>query len=189
MIKIGEKIQPFELMAYDPAKDDFIKVKSVDHLGKWLLLIFYPADFTFVCPTELEDAAKHYADFKKLGAEVMSISTDTEFVHKAWHDHSEAIKKVPFPMLADPTGKVSREFGVYIEEEGLDLRGTFVIDPDGVLKTIEIHDNNIGRSAGELLRKLTAAKFVREHKGQVCPASWEPGSETLKPGVDLVGKI
>lgn len=189
MIKIGEKIHEFSLTAYDPKKDDFVKMKSSDYLGKWLILIFYPADFTFVCPTELEETAMHYEDFKKLGAEVMSASTDTEFVHKAWHDGSEAIKKVPFLMLADPAGKVCREFGVYIEEEGLALRGTFIIDPDGVLKTIEVHDNNIGRSVKELLRKLQAAKFVREHKGRVCPASWEPGSETLEPGVGLVGKI
>ncbi len=189
MIKIGKKIQDFAASAYDPAKDDFVKVKSSDYIGKWLVLIFYPADFTFICPTELEDAADHYAELKKLGAEVMSVSTDTEFVHKAWHDNSEAIKKVPFLMLADPTGRICREFGVYLDEEGLALRGTFVVDPDGVLKTIEVHDNNIGRSAKELVRKLQAAKFVREHKGQVCPAKWEPGDKTLKPGADLVGKI
>ena len=189
MIKIGEKIQEFEAMSYNPINNDFIKIKSSDYLGKWLILIFYPADFTFVCPTELEDAAKHYEEFKKLNAEVMSISTDTEFAHKAWHDNSEAIKKIDFPMLADPTGKICRDFGVYIDDAGLALRGTFIIDPDGVLKTIEIHDNNIGRNIKELLRKLQAAKFVREHKGLVCPASWEPGDDTLKPGVDLVGKI
>ncbi len=189
MIKIGEKIREFEASAYDPIKDDFIKVNSSDYLGKWLVVLFYPADFTFVCPTELEDTAKHHEEIKKLGGEVVSVSTDTEFVHKAWHDNSEVIKKIKFPMLADPTGKISQEFGVYIDEEGVALRGTFIIDPDGVLKTIEIHDNNIGRSAKELVRKLEAAKFVREHKGLVCPASWEPGDETLKPGVDMVGKI
>ncbi len=189
MVKIGEKIHDFEASAYDPIKDDFIKLKTSDYIGKWLVMIFYPADFTFVCPTELEDTAGHYEEIKNLGAEVVSVSTDTEFVHKAWHDNSEAIKKIKFLMLADPTGNISREFGVYIDEEGLALRGTFIIDPDGILKTIEIHDNNIGRSANELVRKLQAAKFVREHKGQVCPASWEPGGETLKPGVDMVGKI
>lgn len=189
MVKIGEKIQDFEASAYDPVKDDFVKVKASDYLGKWLVLIFYPADFTFVCPTELEDAANHYDELKKLGAEAVSISTDTEFVHKAWHDHSGVIKKVNFLMLADPTGNICRQFGVYIDEEGLALRGTFIVDPDGVLKTMEVHDNNIGRSAKELVRKLQAAKFVREHKGLVCPANWEPGDETLKPGVDLVGKI
>lgn len=189
MIKIGEKIEDFEINAYDPQKDDFVTIKSADYIGKWLILIFYPADFTFVCPTELEDTAKHHEEFKNLDAEVMSISTDTQFVHKAWHDNSEAIKSIKFPMIADPTGKVCRQFGVYIEDEGLALRGTFIIDPDGVLKTMEIHDNNIGRNTKELLRKLEAAKFVREHKGQVCPINWKPGENTLKPGVDMVGKI
>jgi peroxiredoxin (alkyl hydroperoxide reductase subunit C) len=189
MIKIGEKIQDFSAMAYDPVKDDFAKIKASDYLGKWLIVLFYPADFTFVCPTELEDTAKHYDEIKGLGGDVVSISTDTEFVHKAWHDVSTTIQKIKFPMAADPTGNISREFGVYLEEEGLALRGTFIIDPDGVLKTIEVHDNNIGRSASELVRKLQAAKFVREHKGQVCPGSWEPGEETLQPGIDLVGKI
>lgn len=189
MISIGKKVQDFELTAYDPKKDDFTQVKLSEFKGKWLILIFYPADFTFICPTELEDTEKHYREFEALGAEVMSISTDTEFVHKAWHDHSDAIKKINYLMLADPTGKVCREFGVYLEDEGLALRGTFIIDPDQILRTIEIHDNNIGRNAKELLRKLQAAKFVHEHKGLVCPASWEPGNETLKPGADLVGKI
>lgn len=174
-------------MAYQAGKEK--KIKFSDYKGKWMVFIFYPADFTFVCPTELEDAAGLYKEFKKLGAEIFSVSTDTVFVHKAWHDNSPAIKKVEYPMIADPTGKLCREFGTYIEEDGLSLRGTFIVDPDGVLKTIEIHDNNIGRSAKELLRKLQAAKFVRENKGKVCPASWEPGKDTLKPGLDLVGKI
>jgi peroxiredoxin (alkyl hydroperoxide reductase subunit C) len=151
--------------------------------------MFYPADFTFICPTELEEAADYYEEFKKVGAEIMSVSTDTVFVHKAWHDESPAIKKVKFPMVADPTGKLCREFGTYLEDEGLSLRGSFIIDPDGVLTAFEVHDNSIGRSAKELLRKLQAAVFVRENKGQVCPASWEPGKETLTPGLDLVGKI
>ena len=160
-----------------------------EYRGKWLAMVFYPADFTFICPTELEDTAKHYEEIKKLGGDVISISTDTEFVHKAWHDHSDAIKKISFRMVADPTGRICREFGVYMEEEGVALRGTFIIDPEGILKTMEVHDNNIGRSAKELVRKLEAAKFVREHKGMVCPASWEPGDEILTPGIDLVGKI
>jgi len=187
MIKIGQKIPDFELEAFH--NEETKKVKLSDYKGKWLVLIFYPADFTFICPTELEEAADRYEEFKKLGAEVLSVSTDTVFVHKAWHDNSPAIKKVKFPMLADPIGKLCRELGTYIEEEGLSLRGSFIIDPDGILKAFEIHDNSIGRSAEELLRKLKAAKFVREHKGQVCPASWEPGKDTLKPGLDLVGKI
>lgn len=187
MIKIGQKIPDFELEAFH--NEETKKIKLSDYKGKWLVLLFYPADFTFVCPTELEEMADRYEEFRKLGAEVLSVSTDTVFVHKAWHDNSPAIKKVKFPMLADPIGKLCRELGTYIEEEGLSLRGSFIIDPDGILKAFEMHDNSIGRNANELLRKLKAAKFVREHKGQVCPASWEPGKETLKPGLDLVGKI
>ena len=187
MIKIGQKIPDFELEAFHNEKTK--KIKLSDYKGKWLVLIFYPADFTFICPTELEEAADRYEEFKKLGAEILSVSTDTVFVHKAWHDNSPAIKKVKFPMLADPIGKLCRELGTYIEEEGLSLRGSFIIDPDGILKAFEMHDNSIGRNVEELLRKLKAAKFVREHKGQVCPASWEPGKDTLKPGLDLVGKI
>ncbi len=187
MININDEIIDFEVEAY--YNNDIEKIKFSDYKGKWIILIFYPADFTFVCPTELEDAQKYYEDVKKLGGEIMSISTDTAFVHKAWHDNSPAISKIEYPMLADPTGKISKMFGTYIENEGLSLRGTFIIDPDGILKTIEIHDNNIGRSAKEMLRKLEAAKFVREHNGSVCPASWEPGAETIKPVFDLIGKI
>lgn len=189
MITIGTTVNQFETAAYNPITDAFVTAKLSDYAGKWLVVLFYPADFTFVCPTELEDAANHEEEIKKLGGEIISISTDTEFVHKAWHDHSETIKKIKFLMLADPTGTIARQFGVYIDKEGLALRGTFIIDPDGILRTIEIHDNNIGRSAKELVRKLQAAKFVREHKGQVCPANWEPGAKTLEPGVGLVGKI
>lgn len=189
MIQINHKVPDFETLAYFPKEDKEKKIKLSHYKGKWVVMIFYPADFTFICPTELEEAAHYYKEFKKLGAEVMSVSTDTHFAHKAWHDSSPAIKKVQYPMLADPTGKVCREFGTYIEEEGLSLRGTFIIDPDGVLKTMEIHDNSIGRSTEELIRKLQAAQFVRTHKGQVCPVSWKPGKKTLRPGLDLVGKI
>ncbi|MCI0532869.1 redoxin domain-containing protein [bacterium] len=160
-----------------------------DFKGKWLIFFFYPADFTFICPTELEEMADIYANFQKEGAEVFSVSTDTVFTHKAWHDASPAIKKIAFPMIADTTWELSKLFGTLIRAEGQSLRGTFIIDPDLVIKTLEIHDNSIGRSGKELLRKLQAAKFVREHGGQVCPASWEPGKKTLKPGMDLVGKI
>lgn len=187
MIKIGEKVENFELQAF--YNNESKKVKLSDYKGKWVVLVFYPADFTFICPTELVELAENYGKFKELGAEVFSVSTDTIFVHKAWHDNSPSIKNIEYPMLADPTGNVCREFGTYIEEEGLSLRGSFIIDPDGVLKCYELHDNSIGRSAFELLRKLEAAKFVREHGGEVCPASWKPGSKTLKPGLDLVGKI
>jgi len=192
MIKINQKISDLEIVNFELEAFQNDKIKKLtlsEYKGQWLVLMFYPADFTFICPTELEEAANAYEEFKELGAEILSVSTDTAFVHKAWHDHSPAIKKVKFPMVADPTGKLCREFGTYIEEEGLSLRGSFIIDPDGVLKAFEIHDNSIGRSAKELLRKLQAAKFVREHKGEVCPANWKPGEKILKPGLDLVGKI
>ena len=187
MLKIGEKVPDFERNAYHNDKE--VKIKLSDYDGKWKILIFYPADFTFICPTELSEAADRYEDFQKENAEVFSISTDTVFVHKAWHDTSEAIKKIKFPMIADPTGELCRLFGTYIDTEGLSLRGTCVIDPDGILKAYELHDNSIGRSAKETLRKLRAAKYVAEHGGEVCPASWEPGEKTLKPGLDQVGKI
>ncbi|MEM3374611.1 MAG: redoxin domain-containing protein [Candidatus Woesearchaeota archaeon] len=187
MVKIGEKIKDFEFEAY--YNDDIKKMKFSDYIGKWLVLAFYPADFTFVCPTELEELADYYEKFKKEDAEIISFSTDTVFVHKAWHDESKAINKIKYPMGADPSGKISREFGIYLEDEGITLRATFIIDPDGVLKAMDIHDNSIGRSASEILRKLQAAKYVREHDGEVCPASWKPGEKTLKPGLDLVGKI
>ena len=157
--------------------------------GKWLVLFFYPADFTFVCPTELLEMAKLYPEFQSSNAEVVSVSTDTVFVHKAWQDNSEAISQVTFPMAADPTGRLCKALGTYIAEEGLSYRASFIVDPDGVIKAYEMHDNSIGRSAAELLRKLKAAQFVREHGGEVCPANWQPGEETLTPGLDLVGKI
>ncbi len=187
MIKIGHKIPDLELDAF--ADGQVKEIRLSDFNGKWLVVVFYPADFTFVCPTELEELAKLYPQFQAEGAEVLSVSTDTVYVHKAWHDNSPAIKKIRFPMVADPTGNMSREFGVYIDSEGLALRGSFVIDPDGVLRAFEIHDNSIGRSMTELLRKLQAAKFVREHGGEVCPVNWQPGAKTLKPSLELVGKI
>jgi len=187
MISVGQEIPDFRLSVYH--NDEIRDVKLSDYRGKWVVVVFYPADFTFVCPTELEELADLYSQFQEVGAEVISVSTDTAFVHKAWHDSSPAIGKVGYPMGADPTGAVSRLFNVYIENEGLALRGTFIIDPNGVLKTAEIHDLGIGRSAAESLRKLKAAEFVHEHGDQVCPANWTPGAETLKPGLDLVGKI
>jgi len=184
---IGELVPDFEGEVYQ--NESFRKVKRSDYLGKWLVLFFYPADFTFVCPTELEDLADAYPKFQELGAEILSVSTDTVFVHKAWHDHSPAIGKVDYPMYADTTGELARALGVYIRDEGLALRGTFIVDPDGVLQAYEVNANTIGRSSDELLRKLQAAQFVREHGGEVCPAKWKPGEKTLKPGIDLVGKI
>ena len=187
-VSINSTVPDFEAEIYQAG--DIKKVRLSDYIGKWVVIIFYPADFTYVCPTELEDAQKLYAEFKKDGAEVISVSTDTAFSHKAWHDTSPAIGKVEYPMMADPTGNISRQFGVYINDEGMALRGTFIIDPDGVLKTIEINNNDVGRSAKESLRKFHAAKFVREHPGgNVCPANWEPGKEHLHKDLKLVGKI
>ncbi|GIU69320.1 MAG: peroxiredoxin [Candidatus Woesearchaeota archaeon] len=187
MIKINGKAPDFYEDAY--INDDVKKISLKDYHGKWVILFFYPADFTFVCPTELGELADHYEEFKKQGAEIISVSTDTWFVHKAWHDNSETIKKVKFPMLADPARRVCTSYGTLIEEEGLSLRATFIINPEGIIKAYEFHDNSIGRSVDELLRKLEAAKFVEEHKGEVCPMNWTPGKKTLKPGKDLVGKI
>ncbi|MCA9354487.1 MAG: redoxin domain-containing protein [Candidatus Kaiserbacteria bacterium] len=157
--------------------------------GKWAVLVFYPKDFTFICPTELEDMQKHYEAFTAEGAEVISVSTDTIEVHKAWHDNSPAIKTLTYPMAADPAHVLSEVFGVLIPEAGVTHRATFIIDPEGVIRCIEINHDAIGRSAKETLRKMKAAKHVNEHPGNVCPASWEEGDETLKPGLDLVGKI
>jgi NADH-dependent peroxiredoxin subunit C len=169
--------------------NDIKKVNLSDYKGKWLVLFFYPADFTFVCPTELVEVAELYPKFQELNVEILSVSTDTAFVHKAWHDTSPSIKQVSYPMAADPTGALCRALGTYIEEEGLSYRASVVVNPDGVIKAYEMHDNSIGRSGAELLRKLQAAQYVNEHAGQVCPAKWQPGSDTLKPGVELVGKI
>lgn len=187
MLKIGEQLPSMTLEAFH--KGDISKINLDETRGKYLVLIFYPADFTFICPTELAEAADLYEDFQKEGAEVMSVSTDTAFVHKAWHDNSPSIKKITYPMLADPTGALCRALGTLIEAEGLSLRGSFIFGPDGNLKAYELHDNSIGRSAMELLRKLQAAKFTDENPGMVCPASWKPGKGTLKPGTDLIGKI
>ncbi len=170
-------------------KEEVKRVNLSDYRGKWLVLFFYPADFTFICPTELEELADHYEEFKALDAEIISVSTDTVFVHKAGHANSPAVKKIMFPMAADPTGTLCRAFHTHLESEGLSLRGTFIIDPQGVMRAYEVHDNSIGRSTKELIRKIQAAQYVLSHQGEVCPASWEVGKPTLKPGLDLVGKI
>jgi NADH-dependent peroxiredoxin subunit C len=183
----------FAAEAYQNGETKQIKLadfrKGEDEPGKWVVLVFYPADFTFICPTELGDLADKYEQFQQLGVEILSVSTDTVFVHKAWADNSPTIAKIKYPMLADPSGRICKDYGTYIPEEGLSLRGTFIIDPDGILKAWELHDNSIGRSGEELLRKVKAAQYVREHGGEVCPANWTPGTQTLKPGLDLVGKI
>ena len=189
MIQINQTAPKFTEETYDGATDEIKKISLEDYKGKWVILFFYPADFTFVCPTELGELADEYEKFKELNAEVISISTDTAFVHKAWHDNSETIKKIKFPMLADPTRRVCTEYGTLIEEEGLSLRASAIIDPEGILKSFEIQDNSIGRSSEELIRKLQAAQFVNKNPGNVCPMNWKPGKETLKPRMDLVGKI
>ena len=188
---INSTIKPFSAKAYH-AKDqygEFIDITEASLNGHWSVFVFYPADFTFVCPTELSDLADHYEELKKLNVEVYAISTDTHFSHKAWHDSSESIKKIKFPMIADPTGALARNFDVMIEEEGLALRGTFIINPEGKIKTMEVNDLGIGRSATDLVRKVQAAQHIEANPNEVCPASWKPGAETLKPSLDLVGKI
>lgn len=187
MIAIGKLIPDGTYQAYH--EDKIRPVMLSEFRGRWLILLFYPGDFTFVCPTELAETARLYPEFKKLGAEVCGVSTDSVYVHKAWHDSSPTIRSVEFPFIADTTGSLSRGFGVYLEDEGVALRGTFLIDPDGVLRAYEVHDNSIGRHAGEMLRKLQAAIRVREGQGEVCPASWQPGQSTLTPSLDLVGKL
>lgn len=187
MSLINTQIKPFKATAYHNGK--FIEVSDESVAGKWSVFVFYPADFTFVCPTELEDLAEQYEEFQKLGVEIYSVSTDTHFSHKAWHDTSAAIGKVNYPMIADPTHQLSRNFQVLIEEEGIALRGTFVVNPEGQIKVMEVHDNGIGRVASELLRKVKAAQYIAAHPDEVCPAKWEEGAETLKPSLDLVGKI
>jgi len=186
-MRINQQAPNFEVNSY--YDNDFKKIKLSDYKGKWVVLFFYPADFTFVCPTELAELAGNYDVLKEMNVEVLSVSTDTEFTHMAWHNSSPSISKINFPMLADPTGNLCKDYGVYIDEEGLALRGTFLIDPDSILKMAEVNNNDIGRNVGELIRKIKAAQFVRDNPGNVCPASWDTGKETLKPGLDLVGKI
>jgi NADH-dependent peroxiredoxin subunit C len=187
MSLINTQIKPFKATAFH--NGEFVEVSDQTLRGRWSVFVFYPADFTFVCPTELEDLADHHEEFKKLGVEIYGVSTDTHFAHKAWHDTSPAIRKVRYPLVGDPTTRLARNFEVLIEEEGLALRGTFVVDPEGKIKLYEIHDNGIGRDAQELLRKVKAAQYVASHPGEVCPAKWREGDKTLAPSLDLVGKI
>jgi peroxiredoxin len=187
MSLIGKEINEFNVKAYH--NRDFKDVNKDDILKKWSLFFFYPADFTFVCPTELEDLADKYEEFKAENAEIYSVSCDTHFVHKAWYDASATIKKVKYPMLADPTGALARDFDVMIEEDGMAERGAFIVNPEGKIVAYEIVAGNVGRNAEELLRKLQACKFVAEHGDQVCPAKWKLGDETLKPSLDLVGLL
>jgi peroxiredoxin (alkyl hydroperoxide reductase subunit C) len=186
MSLINTEIKPFKAQAYKDGQ--FVEVSDANLKGKWSVVVFYPADFTFVCPTELEDLAENYDEFKKFGVEVYSVSTDTHFSHKAWHDTSEAIGKIKYTMIGDPTHEVSKAFDI-LRPTGLADRGTFIIDPQGVIQGIEITAEGIGRDAKELLRKVKAAIYVANHPGEVCPAKWKEGAETLKPSLDLVGKI
>jgi peroxiredoxin (alkyl hydroperoxide reductase subunit C) len=187
MSLINTTVQPFKTTAFHDGK--FVPVTDENMKGKWSVLIFMPAAFTFNCPTEVEDAADNYAEFEKLGAEVYIVTTDTHFSHKVWHETSPAVGKARFPLVGDPTHALTNAFGVHIPEEGLALRGTFIINPEGVIKTAEIHDNAIARDVKETLRKLRAAQFVAKNPGQVCPAKWNEGAATLTPSLELVGKI
>ncbi len=187
MSVLNTKIKPFKTQAFKNGK--FVEVTEQDVLGKWAVFFFYPADFTFVCPTELGDVADHYDALQKMGVEVYSVSTDTHFVHKAWHDASDTIRKIKYTMLGDPTWQISQNFDVLRPGEGLADRGTFIIDPQGVIQAMEITAEGIGRNAADLLRKLKAAQYVAAHPGEVCPAKWEEGDSTLAPSLDLVGKI
>ena len=187
MSMINKEIGGFSAQAY--VNNSFRTVTKEDILGKWSVFFFYPADFTFVCPTELEDLANIYDKFVNAGAEIYSVSTDTHFVHKAWHDASDRIKKIRYPMLADPTLVISRDFDVLIEADGMAERGTFIVNPQGKIVSYEVSSGNVGRNADELFRKLQACQFVYEHGDEVCPAKWQPGAETLKPSLDLVGML
>ena len=187
MSLINTQVKPFTANAFHNGK--FITVTEESLKGKWSVLVFMPAAFTFNCPTEVEDAANNYAEFQKAGAEVYIVTTDTHFSHKVWHETSPAVGKAQFPLVGDPTHQLTRAFDVHIDEEGLALRGTFIINPEGQIKTAEVHDNAIARDMNETLRKLKAAQFVASHPGQVCPAKWKEGAETLTPSLDLVGKI
>jgi peroxiredoxin (alkyl hydroperoxide reductase subunit C) len=187
MISIGSTLKPFSAAGYREGK--FVQVSEADVAGRWAIFFFYPADFTFVCPTELEDMANLDSEFRALGVDIYSVSTDTHFSHKAWHETSPAVGKIRFTMLGDPSGQVTNNFGVMREGVGLADRATFLVDPDGVVQYVEVTSEGVGRNAAELLRKVKAAAYVRAHPGEVCPAKWEEGEDTLAPSLDLVGKI
>lgn len=187
MSMINKEVSDFTVQAFH--KNAFQTVSKKDILGKWSVFFFYPADFTFVCPTELEDLANKYGEFQAAGCEIYSVSCDTHFVHKAWHDTSERIQKIHFPMLADPTHSIAKDFEVYIEGDGLAERGSFIVNPEGKIVAYEVTAGNVGRNADELFRRVQASQFVAEHGDQVCPAKWQPGAQTLKPNLDLVGQL
>jgi peroxiredoxin (alkyl hydroperoxide reductase subunit C) len=190
-LRVGQKVPDFEIDTFEPSKSKFGKFSLSKNMKvkKWTVLLFYPADFTFVCPTELADLAEKYGEMKKLGCEVVSVSTDTHFVHMGWQRDEKLLENVKYPMGADPTGNISRLFGVYDESTGLALRGTFIISPDGVLVASEVNFYNVGRNSDELLRKLKGFVYVSSHPEEACPAKWDTGQKTLKPGESLVGKV
>ena len=187
MSLIGKEINEFKAQAYQ--NGEFKEITKADLLGKWNVFFFYPADFTFVCPTELEDLAEKYEEFKKINCEIYSVSCDSHFVHKAWHDTSKRIQKIQYPMLADPTASLAKDLDVYIAADGMAERGTFIINPEGKIVAYEVIAGNVGRNSEELLRRVQASQFVAEHGDEVCPAKWQPGGETLKPSLDLVGML
>ncbi len=187
MSMIGKAVADFTVQSY--IDNTFKEVSKKDILGKWSVFFFYPADFTFVCPTELEDLAGKYEDFKAANCEIYSVSCDTHFVHKAWHDASDTIKKIKYPMLADPTAALARDFDVMIEDAGIAERGTFIVNPEGNIVSYEVLAGNVGRNADELFRRVQALQFVAQHGDEVCPAKWKPGAKTLKPSLDLVGML
>ena len=189
MLLVNTEINPFKATAFKPGNKDFITIDSSDIKGKWCVFFFYPADFTYVCPTELEDLADHYDEFQSIGVEIFAVSTDSHFCHKAWYDSSDTIRKINYTMISDNTFEISRGFQILREDEGRSERGTFIVDPDGVIKGMEITCEGVGREATSLLRKVKAAQYVREHPDEVCPAKWEEGAATLEPSLDLVGKI
>lgn len=187
MALINTAIKPFTAQAFRDG--EFVEVNSDEIKGKWAVFFFYPADFTFVCPTELGDVADKYEELQARGVEVYSVSTDTHFTHKAWHDASDTISKIKYTMIGDPTGEITRNFDVMREEMGLADRGTFIVDPEGIIQAMEITAEGIGRDADDLVRKIKAAQYVAANPGEVCPAKWKEGEETLAPSLDLVGKI
>ncbi len=189
MLLINTEIKPFKAAAFKPGNKDFVTIDSLELREKWCVFFFYPADFTYVCPTELEDLADNYDEFQSLGVEIFAVSTDSHFCHKAWYDSSESIQKIKYTMISDNTFEISRNFNVLREDEGRSERGTFIIDPDGIIKGMEVTCEGVGRDASSLLKKVKAAQYVREHPDEVCPAKWEEGEATLAPSLDLVGKI
>ena len=186
MSLLYKEVDDFEAYAYH--QKQFKKVTKKDLLGKWTLFFFYPADFTFVCPTELEDLQEKYQEFKKVNCEIYAISTDTHFAHKTWHDISENISKIEYPMIGDPTHTLTYDFDVFDENDGLAQRGSFIIDPEGKIVIYEVNAGNVGRNADELLRRLLACQFVYKHGNDVCPAKWQPGNQTIKTSIENIGK-